>query len=104
MRDVKDKKVKVPPSSSIRYQSAGYVLIIVSLLYYVYYRYFTLHALPKPLPKSIAESVVNNYHNSSIKTINNVIQIPKVIHQMWKDNYDTIPYDLKRWRAGCVKK
>ena len=38
------------------------------------------------------------YFNAS----NFALKIPKVIHQMWNDNPETIPVEMKRWKNDCI--
>ena len=115
---IKDKKLVTNTSGT----SYSYILLIiagVSMIFIgLYYQFLYLPPLPPPIDSDSHSTSTTTIHqetssstsasvipNSSIqnndKTVESLIQIPKIIHQMWKDNYDTIPYDLKRWRAGC---
>ena len=106
-RMLKDKKlVDHAAVSGSSYSNVLMICAAVGItLIGLYYHFLYLYPLPNPVytgSSSYGDSTVDvNNNSSSSKSANSLIQIPKIIHQMWKDNYETIPYDLKRWRSGC---
>ena len=79
-----------------------YIVIITSFLF-VTLVYFTFLRSRSPLPHPTSKSEAAQKQYDLTLANNNKkyghIQIPKIIHQMWKDHQ--LPADLIRWTNGC---
>ena len=85
------------PNRSCRIKSIIIITIVFLLIIVLCFNYFT-PLLDKSLQISPTSTLLSHFHHHNTNMI-----FPKLVHQMWKDEFSSIPNDLKRWRNGCIQ-
>lgn len=71
------------------------ILVVALAVHGVYCIFLRIPSLPQPTAKTSAEMSI------IISNSTNGVFIPKIIHQMWKDDPENMPIELARWKEGC---